>query len=286
MDLGYSNIKSVYFLFASICISGCGGSDNQVGVNNTNSSPPKIELNQGGQASSPTQVSYAVPNVISSDKANNYYKVNVKAGDTLVLNVDLDSPITAKENMLCNTSPEKFTHALIEKVLYFCAYDLKYTFSSDGDYILRFQYPLSRKGIFHASLLKAGVTYSAFPANGSGGTPNQPRVLGIGVENKINKLTHYNNYQYTGLAGDKLVFRSLLNAPLAANSRVACVSSSNYTYSKLHAFGLSVDYSNYSCTEHPEYTLPWDGTFNFNIRFIAVDTYGKIDGTFRVDLVR
>ncbi|MDX5406517.1 MAG: hypothetical protein LPK11_05680 [Chromatiaceae bacterium] len=274
------------FLFI---LAGCGGgSENDAGNQSGSggsggSGTPLPQVNDGGQPSSPANISFSLPNVISSDSFNNYFKVTVNAGDRLVLNVDLESALTAEDTRRCFNSPETYVHGSIESVIHFCAYDLVHSFATAGTYTVRFQYPRQQKGLFYAALLRSGTSYNALAANGSGGTPNQPRLMSFTSDNKINKLSIFNNYQFTGLAGDKLVFHTILNAPLASNAIRRCESGN---YDSHHSLGVSVNYGNYSCSETTEYVLPNDGTYNFNLRFVSVDNYGKIDGAFRVDLIR
>lgn len=274
--------------FSTVLVSCGGGSDsssaNQSGSGGTvNPVPPSPQVNNGGQPSSPANVSVNLPNVISVDSFNNYFKVSVNSGDSLLINVDLDSDLTAEETRRCENSPETYIHGSIENVRHFCAYDLFHTFEESGTYTIRFQYPLQKKGVFYAAILNRNVIFGSLPSNGSGGTPTQPRQMSFTSNNKINKLSFFNNYQYTGLAGDKLVFHTMLNAPLASNAVRRC-ESGRYDYH--HSLGVSVNYGNFSCAERTEFILPNSGTYNFNLRYISVDNYGKIEGSFRVDLIR
>ena len=283
-------LKKLPAILLVAMVSGCGGggessSNNTGGTSGTGGTvTPQPQVNTGGQPSSPSDMSYTLPNVISSDSFNNYFKVTVNSGDSLIINVDLDNPLTALDVTRCLEDPKTKVHASLDNVRHFCAYDLFHTFEKSGTYVVRFQYPLQRAGTFNASLMMKNSTYGALPANGSGGTPTQPRQMSFSSDNKISKLGFFNNYQFTGNSGDKLVFHTMLNAPLASNAVRRCKEGDNYEGH--HSLGVSVNFGKFSCEERTEFVLPSSGTYNFNIRYMSVDNFGKIDGAFRVDLIR
>lgn len=278
--------RLICFAWISVSLSACGGgesSQNNGSDTSTGGTTQPPSLNYGGQPSNPANASLSLPNVISNDASRNYFKINVSAGDKIVVNIDLEEGLRALDVTRCLDSSSS-THAIIESVGRFCSYDFVHTFVESGTYTLRFEYPLERKGVFYVALLSNGIEYSALPANGNGGTPTQPRLFDFSKDNVLTKLSFFNNYQYIGLAGDKLIFHTMLNAPLASNSIRRC-RENNY-YSSLYTFGVSVNLDAYSCAQTSEYILPKDGKYNFNLRFISVDDYGKVDGSFRVTLIR
>lgn len=281
-------LKQLPAILLVTMVSGCGSGGSESTSNNTpgsgSSAVPTLKVNNGGQPSSPSNISYTLPNVISSDSFNNYFKVTVNSGDSLIINIDLDNPLTVLDVSRCRTNPAIQIHASLENVRHICAYDLFHTFEKPGTYVVRFQYPLQRTGTFNAALMMKNVTYGALPANESGGTPTQPRQMSFTSNNKISKLGFLNNYQFTGNLGDKLVFHTMLNAPLAANAKRRCREGNSYDGH--HSLGFSVNFGNFSCEERTEFILPSNGTYNFNVRYMSADDYGKIDGSFRVDLIR
>ncbi len=151
----------------ALTFTACGGGGSSSDGGSTSgggTNPPPATINEGGTPSSPTPISFDLPNKVDSNTHYNYYKYTGVTGDELIVHVELDSGLTSAEKERCGTrawyadiantflvisDPNgKFIDASnsysIEKDV--CRTDTIYTLLEDGEHTIHFNYPNGHTG--------------------------------------------------------------------------------------------------------------------------------------------
>ena len=96
----------------SLALTACGGGGGSEGEgegSNTSTNEPEIYINQGGTASSPSQIDFENLNEISKDEFDNYFKVSVQEGDELIIKVALADEIDIRASTRCSGTASIYT---------------------------------------------------------------------------------------------------------------------------------------------------------------------------------
>lgn len=259
-----------FVLFLSILfLAACGGGDSG-NIGNTDNT---LQLNPGGNAAAPAQMSFDIPNEIKADPFENYYQITVTAGDTIVINTTLISPLDSTKYMGCQLT----TSAYFISVNYgysSCKVHFKQTFTSDGVYTFHFDDALNNYGYFDAALISAGTSLN--PSSGATGRPDDPRsiILG-GTDNLLSANSFYNNFIYDAQAGETLQIQTYPNILPSGTDNLQCQTNGE-DFESYYSYGVSINDSKFTCNESFEYQFDQAGQYELNIRFL----YGA-EGFFR-----
>jgi hypothetical protein len=121
-------------------------------------SPPPAQYIKGGTASSPSQISLDIDNLISEDTFTNYFKFSGVEDDKLIINASLNREITRSESLNCSASASSFIEIYDENLEQYsqfrtCNKELTVELPVDGTYIIHFNYR-DNDGIARVSSIK------------------------------------------------------------------------------------------------------------------------------------
>ena len=121
-------------------------------------SPPPAQYIKGGTASSPSQISLDIDNLISEDTFTNYFKFSGVEDDKLIINASLNREITRSESLNCSASASSFIEIYDEKLNLYdqfqtCNKELTVELPTDGTYVIHFNYP-DNYGVARVSSIK------------------------------------------------------------------------------------------------------------------------------------
>lgn len=262
--------KSMAAYLLAFSLIGCGGGDDS----SNETIPPTNQENYGGTPSDPSELSVSVRNVISSDNRNNYFYIDVNAGDTLYLFSHLDTPPDESWMSRCSASSWAGVGISISGIETSCNTSLIHKFVNAGRYRINTSYPYGETGYLFADVVSAENDQSIAGPNG---VPSAPKQVQFDSENKISTNILNNYYMVSGEAGDKFIIYTYLNDSLDHTSASRCSASSYY---KNYGFGVSFnDGYSYNCRKNTQFTLPSSGNHIFNLRY---DANKMVDGYFLI----
>lgn len=272
--------KTALCVFVSASLVSCGGGDSEGSVinNTSNNQPESLKIVHGGTVASPTSVSFKLPNEIKSDIFENYFRITVSAGDTIVIKSTLKNRLDEISHLRCVEKTGDYTIRINDDIKS-CSLDMRHTFEIGGDYILHFKYPQSNYGHFDVALISSNASFS--PSNNATGKPDDPRKIIIGgMDNQLSANDFYNNFIYDAQAGDTLHIQTYPNAIPKAIDNLRCIEQgNNYIY---FAYGVwTNDLNKYNCAENFEHRYEKAGRYYLNIRFI-----NGAEGFFRAVVVK
>lgn len=273
-------LKSVGVLILALAMVACGGGGDGAPVEVQQNSD-SIQFNQGGNPSVPAIISLTVPNGINADKLNNYFKVSVTAGDTLIIKSTLKNTIDDRSAWLCrNNVAGSFKGIILDALSKSCSLNLTHIFTESGEHILSFDYGNVNNGFFDAAIIHK-EQYPA-PFKTASGRPEQPKVIDLQDNNKLSSNDFYNNYAYDAKAGQTIYIQAYLDKAISEIDAHRC-RNNNQNYSNSYfAYGISLslnlsDQSKYSCGDYFEHRFESDGRYYFNFRYL-----NGVNGYFRV----
>jgi hypothetical protein len=131
------------------------------------SGDPSLSESQGplGSPSNPSPIDSDGPNQISTYTFFNYYYATVSAGDKIIIDVELDDPLSEQQKTRCASSPgtgdrpsayDTQIHIYdsdLNRVGGKCGEDLTFEFSESGSYFIQFDYAEQSQGEFNAAFL-------------------------------------------------------------------------------------------------------------------------------------
>jgi hypothetical protein len=223
-----------------------------------------IELNDGGTASNPSDMSFILPNRISSDSFDNHFNFEVSAGDQIHIISSLEYPIDGTDSMRCQMGGAS-TWMRVDGTGY-CIIHYRKTFSSDSAHTFQFAPPTGNSGYFDAALVSGFQVFN--PTVSATGRPDDPRSITVGGGNNlVSQNSFYNHFIYEAQAGETLQIQTYPDYSHSGYS-VSCQSVSGSFYS--HAsYGIMVgDDTVFNCGTSRSYEFAASGQYRVNIRFL------------------
>ncbi len=270
--------KTALYVLVSASLIACGGGGDDANVE-AQQSFDSTRFNQGGNPSVPAIVSLTVPNGVSADKLNNYFKVSVTAGDTLIIKSTLKNTIDDRSAWLCrNNVAGSFKGISLDALSKSCSLNLTHIFTESGEHILSFDYGNLNNGFFEAAIIHK--EQYPLPFITASGRPEQPKVIDLQGNNKLSSNDFYNNYTYDAKAGQTIYIQAYLDKAISEVDASRCRNSNSSN--SYYAYGISLnlnlsDKSKYSCGDYFEHRFESDGRYYFNFRYL-----NGVNGYFRV----
>lgn len=110
----------------------------------------------GGKPDAPTLIDFDSDNFISGNSLNNYYRLNVKAGDTLTIHTYSEYNATDRDSTRCASSGafhNSYIYGIsIDDEGYYCNSTYNKTFDNAGEHIIHFRFLHESGGYFRAAL--------------------------------------------------------------------------------------------------------------------------------------
>jgi hypothetical protein len=261
----------------SLALTACGG-----GSDSTPNDDPgePIVLTEGGPVSNPTPIDFQNLNEIKAEDFYNHFRVNVDAGDILIISGSIDTVIGDTDNRRCLEQDTSYTGIRIlnlpDEIDYIkrsCTPYFFYQFIDAGNYDLKLGFS-SAKGYFVATILPANSEPQLGNQVGTGGLPDNLGRIDIDGKNTLVASPATNHFGYEGKAGETIYLQAYVNPREDATTERRC---GQYgIFDNKYAFGwvvMSKDVADnrtrqpaFSCSGSLEYTFPKDGTYHFNFR--------------------
>ena len=278
-------MKRLVFFTIFIMLTGCGGGGGS-SSENTQSDQSNIldtPMNDGGMISSPTPLDFQQFNRITNDSFVNYFNVQAKAGDQLIIQSYLDGLIEPVDNRDCVDKRGSYNGISISGEEHTtnrsCSTHFLTTFTRGGSYTLHLDFESDKRGYFVASMISSESEPILLPDEGLGGIPDTLGSISLDSENLLSANSFLNHYGYQGTKGETIFFQAYINR--AEDTRTTTVCGDRNLYRDLFAFGwvemtsdllVVGDYHSgprYSCSHDFSFTLPEDGLYHFNFRSIV-----------------
>ncbi len=190
----------------------------------------------GGSVANPSQVSFSVKNIISSNSGDNYFKVEVKTGGVFYFDLLFDGAYDTAWITRCYASSYEKRPMTIKEIggntIYSSGCYLTNSVSlSKGTYLIKPDLN-SNSGYFYASFSSDGT-----PASGS---PSNPIELKINEDVVIDETMLRNYFTFKGEPGQTLYVDSYLNDSISSIDRTRCreASSGNSYWNHHFVYGM------------------------------------------------
>lgn len=204
------------------------------------------------------------PNEITGDPFNNYFKVDVDVGDTLILRSTLAGVLADQDFARCSANPDEYVGIRLNAEIRSCSLNFRYTFETAGEYRFQLGYPDQNFGYFEVAILPAG--FKPAPADDASGAPDAPLPIDFTGDNELLVNDFYNHFAYDAKAGDTLYVQGYLDREESRQDTSRCVS--NASYESYYAFGvISDDLNAFSCSSSFERRFEEAGRYYLNFRF-------------------
>lgn len=266
MTIFRAGVLGSAILVAALALSSCGGGGGGGDSGNAGNNPSTVpQPFPGGTVAEPALMSLDNKNAIKADAFENYFKVTVSAGDTVIIRSTLQNALDDTESLRCSMSSN---YAIsISSDIGSCSLNFKHTFVTGGVYTFHFKYPLSNYGYFNAAIIPAGAIFT--PVASASGRPDSPRSIIIGgADNALSENDFFNNFAYDAQAGDTLHIQTYPDILPSSNDTLRCNMSSG-KYDGASSYGVLIsDTGGYSCSETFEHRFDQAGRYYLNIRFI------------------
>jgi len=265
------NKRLVLFIFATMSLFSCGGGSDSDNIEPTPiTSPAPIEVS-GGTVSSPAQMDPNLAHTISSDDAQNYFKVNVDAGNRIVIWSQLNTYLDDTPFARCSAAPTGYHVGilLVGTTSSACANNYEHVFEDGGEAVFRLGYPNDNSGIFLYAIVGDEADEEILSATGSGGLPDRPRLINISGDNDINAVNLFNYYAYRGIVGETITINAYLNNNFGGTDASRCGSAINsQSFDNHYSYGIAINDRSYNCDDEISYTFEQDETINLHFKYI------------------
>lgn len=253
-------------LFALFLIA-CGGGSSS--LPEAQPSPPVATEVVGGTVNNAAHMDHLLPHVISSDDANNYFKINVEAGQKIVIFSTLETYLDDQSFLRCSAYGNHIGISLVDTEVSACANNFEYTFDFTGEAKFRFGYPYQNSGFFFYSIVGDDNDKGILDANGNGGLPDGPRKINTLGDNAINLNHLVNYYVYEGVEGETITLNAYLDNSIGGFDPSRCSSTRGSESLEHHySYGFSVNNRQYNCDDELSYTFTQDGVATIHIKYI------------------
>jgi hypothetical protein len=263
--MNFTSFKLVSASLLLAALSACGGGG---GGTTSNTTPPAIEtikFNKGGNPANPAAISFEQPNEINSDSFQNNFKVNVKAGDTLIIKSTIMIPLENNWMRVCSFNQSMDQGIVLVDLKQSCNERIRYTFEKPGEHIVKILYPNNTPGSFDAALTSNATL--AEPTLSASGKPNQPRLISLTGENLIVPNDFLNHYAIDLKVGNIISIQSYVDkAATTDETRVCNFDSGSYDF----GFGIEINKTRFSCGNTLEHLATYDGRYFFNFRYPSI----------------
>jgi len=274
-------IKLLPLSILSLALTACGGSGGGSESSSNNDSSEPIVLTEGGPVSNPTPIDFQNLNEIKAEDFYNHYRVNVDAGDTLIISGNIDTVVSDRDSQRCRQRDDYYTGIRIldlsgvdDPIKRSCSPYFFHQFMEAGVYDLKFGFP-GAKGYFVATMLPTGIEPKLGSQVGTGGLPDNLGRIDIDGKNVLAGDSAMNHFGYKGEADETIYLQAYVDPREGDRTGQRCRQSRGY-FSYKFSFGwtvMSKDVSDniyrqpvFSCSGSLEYTFPKDGTYHFNFR--------------------
>ena len=265
----------------SLALTACGGGGGSDSTPNDDPGEPVV-LIEGGPVSNPTPIDFQNLNEIKVEDFYNHFRVNVDAGDILIISGSINTVIGDTDNRRCLEQNGYYTGIRIlnlpdekDGIKRSCTPYFFHQFMEAGNYDLKLGFP-DATGSFVATILPADSEPQLGNQVGTGGLPDNLGRIDIDGKNKLASHPATNHFGYKGKAGETIYLQAYVDPREDRTTERRCSESGDY-FSNKYAFGwavMSEDVSGriyhrqpvFSCSGSLEYTLPKDGIYHFNFR--------------------
>jgi hypothetical protein len=269
-----TNLTLLFLSIAALSLTACGGgssSESNSPDNNQSVPTPAPTEIEGGTVNGSAQMDHRLTHIISSDDAQNYFKVSVQAGQRIVIFSALETYLDDQSFARCGSNPTGY-HVGISLVgtdASACANNFEHTFDFSGEAEFRFGYPYENSGVFVYSIVGDADDSGILEANGEGGLPDSPRRIDVFGENTINSNNLVNYFVYEGVAGETITLNAYLNGSIAGQDPTRCSSSTGSESLENHyTYGFAVNNRQYNCDNELSYTFTENGVANIHVKYI------------------
>jgi hypothetical protein len=105
-----------------------------------------------GTPGAPRQLSVTTPNKLYSEKFYNYYKFTIAGGKSLIVNTQLDRPLSAQQKDTCLSYMQIYIfNSSYERVGGTCSENVTFLAPTSGTYIIHFSFGDQSAGVFYAN---------------------------------------------------------------------------------------------------------------------------------------
>jgi len=222
-------------------------------------------LISGGNPGAPAELILNHPHTISSNTFFNYFYYAAVQGEKLLVHAELDVHLTDQEKSRCASSPSSYdTQILVYDsnntlVQLECGENMEFVAPETGTYIFHFNYPSNAPGVAYASSV-LGDSATTSPS-GVQGSPSSPRKINTLIDNYISSNTHFNYFQYSGQAGERLIVHAQLNYPLSDQQKSRCSSNPSSYDTQIIVYSSDFELLHLACAEDIDFILASSGTY-------------------------
>lgn len=269
-------------LALSVLLSGCIGKEDsdEIKSGEQGDGSTALEVNPGGTVSNPARIDYKNLNAISADEFDNHYVVNARAGDTLIIEAEMEFALDSTGFRRCYETDTSWTGIRFigseDRSDRGCSRFFYYEFTEDTQEILKLGFQEGNQGFFVATLLKPDDPYFMHEGVGEGGNANLLGQVDFDGENELFGESFMNHYVIQGREGETVYLQAYVDPAEYSETFNRCQRGQGF--SRHYAYGWSAmsevrradgnyrDEPIYNCSDYLEYTFPQDGTYHFNFR--------------------
>jgi len=264
------NRQLVLSVLAVVSLYGCGGGSDSNTAAPAPIAPPVPTEIAGGTVNSPAQMDSNFAHTISSNDSINYFKIDVDAGNKIVIWTNLDVYLDNEYASLCEFDQNYYLGIqLMNTDSSACANNYEHTFQESVKAVFRFGYPDENSGVFFYSIVADVNNVVALQSSGVGGTPDSPRLINEGGDNQIDVNSLLNYYSYEGQVGETITINAFLNGNYSADEAYYCAFIKGaQTFDSHQSYGIAINDRSYNCDDEITYTFEKDESINLHFKYI------------------
>lgn len=239
-------------------ITACGGEDSG------SSSAPVVSGNTAKEG-----VTYQ----LSSNPANNNYKIATKKDEKVIISYSVPNPRSFSPIYRCTKIPNKSFMTVSSKsnnkAYATCDGSLTFTESANDEYTVKYEF---EEGLFN---------YVSFDANniltnpeGLSGTPTNPRDINFSGENNLDSNFFNNYYKFEATKGQKIVVDATYKNIVDRDLNILANSTAHQLFDSKYNFISSTYLQDFN------FEIPEDGTYIMRVGYIS-----PTSGTFYASLI-